>query len=131
MQVTHGCTHDQPYVRVRVIERQQRIPKQVEREGLGIRAMIKQYFDHISFISGPIWTHFGLFSMDFNAAGLPIQKTSQLVETSFQLAPHFIQSAATTTNLLCKLMQLQLQVQSLSVQVRFSCSLLQFMQLDF
>ena len=76
MQVTHGCTHDQPYVRVRVIERQQRIPKQVEREGLGIRAMIKQYFDHISFISGPIWTHFGLFSMDFNAAGLPIQKTS-------------------------------------------------------
>ena len=47
----------------------------VEREGQGIRAMIKQYFDHNSFISGLFWTYFGLFSMDFNAACLPTQKT--------------------------------------------------------
>ena len=68
-------------VNVRVMKRQQGIPKQgystySEEGGAGIRAMIKQYFDHISFISGPIWTYFGLFSMDLNAAGLPIQKTS-------------------------------------------------------
>ena len=102
----------------------------VEREGQGIRAMIKQYFDHISFISGPIWTYFGLFSMDFNAAGLPIQKTSfnqlKLVFDWFYILSKVLQLQL----IFFKLMQLQLQVQSLSVQVRFSCSLLQSMQLD-